>query len=95
MNLVTDSVANVTEPSSDEQLARRVKNFLQTKLVRGPLTIEVHRGEVLLRGRVGSFYHKQLLIHGAQRVAGVRRVIDDLNVIAQQVAERTLSLEPA
>jgi hypothetical protein len=95
MNLVEDGPLPVLESSLDEQLARRVRNFLETKLVRGPLALEVQGGQVTLRGCVRSFYHKQLLIHGAQRVAGVRRVIDELLVVDSQPSTRSVpALEP-
>jgi osmotically-inducible protein OsmY len=37
-------------------------------------------GVVTLRGRVYSFYEKQLSVHLAARVAGVRRLEDELLV---------------
>lgn len=73
-------VAPSLASDNDEQLVRRVRNFLHGNQVRGPLNVEARHGTVVLRGRVGSFYHRQLLVHGAQRVAGVRRVIDELDV---------------
>ena len=68
---------------SDSQLATRVRNFLLSKAMpgRGQLQVSADGGTVTLRGRVGSFYHKQLWIHGAQRVAGVNRVVDELDVL--------------
>lgn len=67
---------------SDTQLATRVRNALLSKVNpgRGQLEVVACGGIVTLRGRVGSFYHKQLWIHGAQRVGGVERVVDELEV---------------
>jgi osmotically-inducible protein OsmY len=78
------ALAPSTDLYSDQQLATRVKNFLLSKAMpgRGQLDVSAEGGVVTLRGRVGSFYHKQLWVHGAQRVAGVNRVIDELQVPA-------------
>jgi osmotically-inducible protein OsmY len=66
----------------NDHLATRVQNFLLSKVspARGGLNVIADGGVVTLRGSVGSFYHKQLCIHGAQRVAGVHRVVDELVV---------------
>ena len=71
-----------TSSSSDQDLAFRVRNFLAAKShgLRGNLDVIARSGTVTLCGMVGSFYQKQLWIHGAQRVAGVHRVIDNLEV---------------
>ena len=73
----------VREPSADEQLARRVLNFVSTKQLPGTATfrVDVSGGTVTLGGKVNSFYQKQLWIHGAQRVAGVIRVVDEIEVL--------------
>ena len=44
------------------------------------VSIEANRGQVTLRGRVKTFYEKQLCICSCQRVAGVIRLIDQLEV---------------
>lgn len=82
-------VAAVCESFPDRNLATRVRNFLLSKVMpgRGQLDVDASDGVVTLRGRVGSFYHKQLWIHGAQRVAGVHRVIDELDVMASAQAQ--------
>ena len=73
----------VVDFTEDELLARNVRNFVLGRIQ--PAThhvdVDADRGTVTLRGRVGSFYQKQLWLHGAQRVAGVRRVIDELDVV--------------
>jgi osmotically-inducible protein OsmY len=80
------SVALVREPSADEQLARRIRNFVSSKQLPGTATfrVDVDGGTVTLGGKVGSFYQKQLWIHGAQRVAGVIRVVDEIEVLPRR-----------
>ena len=70
------------ETSDDEQLARRVRNFILARVLPAANFVEVDAdgGIVTLTGRVGTFYQKQLWLNGAQRVAGVRRVVDDIEV---------------
>jgi osmotically-inducible protein OsmY len=82
MSLVVAPVPLAYESFSDAHLAARVRNVLLSKVNpgRGQLDVVAHGGVVTLRGRVGSFYHKQLWIHGAQRVVGVERVVDELDV---------------
>ena len=71
------------ETSDDEQLARRVRNFILARILPAANYVEVEAegGVVTLTGRVGTFYQKQLWLNGAQRVAGVRRVVDEIEVI--------------
>jgi len=73
----------VVEFTEDEVLAKNVRNFVLDRIQPATNHVEVdaHCGTVTLRGRVGSFYQKQLWLHGAQRVAGVRRVVDELDVV--------------
>lgn len=79
---MSQPVALAYDTFSDEQLAARVRNFLTSRLAgRTRLDIEADSGVITLRGQVGSFYQKQLCIHGAQRVAGVQRVVDELDVL--------------
>ena len=77
----------VVETSEDEQLARRVRNFILARILPAAnfVTVEADSGIVTLRGRVGTFYQKQLWLNGAQRVAGVLRVIDEIEVIPHRV----------
>jgi osmotically-inducible protein OsmY len=82
--MMTASSATLPTPadSEDEYLARKVRNFILSRIQPASNEVEVNAdsGTVILRGRVGSFYHKQLWLSGAQRVAGVRRVIDEIDV---------------
>jgi osmotically-inducible protein OsmY len=82
MSLAVASETLAYESFSDAHLAARARNTLLSKVNpgRGQLDVIAQGGVVTLRGRVSSFYHKQLWIHGAQRVAGVVRVVDELEV---------------
>lgn len=66
----------------DGELQRRVTNFLAGRHMPGlrKLTVEVADGTVTLFGRVASYYEKQLGVHCCQRVAGVMRVVDRVDV---------------
>ncbi|MBI3461681.1 MAG: BON domain-containing protein [Planctomycetes bacterium] len=78
------------ETQSDRELSRRIASYLVSRHVPGArwLEIESQGGVVTLRGIVRSFYQKQLCIHCCQRVAGVIRVQDDLQVaVPEDVAE--------
>ena len=67
---------------ADRDLERRVVNFLAERHVPGlrHIEVEAHNGIVTLRGRVHSFYEKQLCQAVCRRVAGVVRFIDDIDV---------------
>jgi hypothetical protein len=66
----------------DRDLERRVRLFLfgrgyaALRLV----TVNVTNGVVALRGRLPSFYMRQLAVECTKRVAGVRQMVDDLQV---------------
>lgn len=68
---------------ADLDLQRRVVNFLAGQHVPAlrALSVEANNGAVTLRGNVRSFFEKQLSHHSAKRVAGVQRVIDEVEVI--------------
>lgn len=78
---------DVARLMGDEDLERRVLNFLVNRHVPGVkrLEIEAHGGTLTLRGRVGSYYLKQLCGHCAQRVAGVIRLVNAIQVVAPDV----------
>jgi osmotically-inducible protein OsmY len=67
----------------DRELEQRIENFLRNQRIPGGRTIcaEANKGIVTLRGMVSSFYHRQLCTHACHRVAGVRRVIDEILVV--------------
>lgn len=73
----------------DDDLARRVKLYLtavRTEL--GKLNVWANSGTVQLAGPVGTFYARQLAISAAMRVAGVQRVIDDIDVPVERLPPR-------
>lgn len=70
----------------DRELERRVVGFLKARHVPSlrHLAVEANNGTVTLRGRVYSFYEKQLCQHCCQRVAGVVRLVDAVDVVTTQ-----------
>jgi len=68
---------------SDRDLERRVIGYLLGRHVPGlrHLAVEASNGVVTLRGRVHSFYEKQLSHHCCRRVAGVVQLVDAIDVI--------------
>jgi osmotically-inducible protein OsmY len=64
------------------ELKRRILNFLHQRHVPTlrSIHVDVDQGVVTMRGRVDSFYHKQLCLNCCQRVAGVVQVIDQIRV---------------
>lgn len=78
INLLNASSAD----STDRDLKRRVTTFLSTqhRPALRHLEVEVRKGTVTLRGRVATFYEKQLSGQLTRRVAGVLRLIDDVVV---------------
>jgi BON domain len=66
--------------SCDDELAQRVRMYLVHAGHRPVqvVDVEAHNGVVTLRGRVPSYYIRQLAISCAQRVAGVRAVNDQI-----------------
>jgi osmotically-inducible protein OsmY len=72
----------LTALQDDTDLERRVRIYLASQsrpALRG-VEVQVTDGTVTLRGLVSSFYEKQLSVHLAARVAGVRRLEDELLV---------------
>jgi osmotically-inducible protein OsmY len=67
---------------SDRDLERRVSNFLAARNLPTlrRLQVAADRGTVTLRGRVHSFYEKQLCQHACRRVAGVISMVDAIDV---------------
>jgi len=85
MMIAMNSPSAIHDISEDEHLARTVRNFVLPRVhpTSNQIHVEAHRGTVTLTGRVGSFYYKQLWLSGAQRVAGVRRVVDEIEVVSR------------
>ena len=69
--------------AADLDLQRRVANFLVGRQMPGlrNLKVEAHDGVVTLRGRVYTFYEKQLCNQCCRRVAGVLELINSVDVL--------------
>jgi hypothetical protein len=67
---------------ADLDLQRRVKAFLadQSRYALRLLEVEARDGTITLRGFLSTFHEKQLAVHLALRVAGVRRLLDEIVV---------------
>lgn len=78
MQALTETIS----ADADRDLERRVSNYLAGRHVPGlrHLEVEAHNGTVTLRGRVYSFYEKQMCQEFCRRVAGVVRYIDAVDV---------------
>lgn len=68
--------------TQDQDLKRRVISFLAGRYLPSlrQLQVDVEEGTVTIRGQVASFYEKQVAIHSCQRVAGVRKLVDAVDV---------------
>jgi osmotically-inducible protein OsmY len=68
--------------SADQELARRVQNYLWGRQVPSlrRVAVESNQGVVTLRGQVRSFYEKQLCHQSCRRVAGVIGLVDEIDV---------------
>jgi osmotically-inducible protein OsmY len=78
------TAASLALPAADERLAQMVSLAIRQ---RGPrsareLTVLAHQSVVTLRGKARSFYERQLLLHAARRVPGVRQIVDEIEVLA-------------
>lgn len=69
-----------TDPDAD--LKRRVRQYLHDRHMPGlrRLSIDAQGGVVTVRGKVRTFYERQLCQHICRRVAGVLRVVDEVEV---------------
>lgn len=78
---------------SDDDLRQRVARFLSSRHFPAfrKIQVDVEHGTVTLRGRVCSFYEKQVALTTCQRVAGVLTLIDD---IAVKGAEGKIPVKP-
>lgn len=69
-------------PAADAALRQDIINYLsgpEFPTLQG-VTIDVVDGTVTLRGRVGSYYTKQVLVHACRCMKRVTEVIDRLHV---------------
>ncbi|HEX7377978.1 MAG TPA: BON domain-containing protein [Pirellulales bacterium] len=88
MQAITETVSQ----TKDRDLERRVVNFLHDRHVPGlrRLAVEADNGAVTVRGRVSSFYEKQLCQAVCRRVAGVVGYIDEIDVVYTNRRQRAL-----
>ena len=72
--------AEQAEKSSE--LVRRIENYLfqRNPQIVDTVRVAVDGDDVVLSGNVTSFHHRQLCIHTCQRVAGVIRIVDRIEV---------------
>lgn len=77
----------VYSPETDRDLERRVIQFLLSKHRPGLRQLEVsaQQGTVVVRGTVRSFYEKQMCHDICRRVAGVIRLVDEIEVGADEL----------
>lgn len=85
------STANTAEGSEeprldrslDDDLERRVRIYLGARFhpALNRLCVSARGGCVALSGTVNSFYEKQLALSTCRRVAGVRNVVDRMQVV--------------
>ena len=68
--------------NADRDLERRVADYLAERSVPAlrRVAVEAREGQVTLRGRVGSFYEKQLLLNCFHAVPGVLGIVDNVDV---------------
>lgn len=74
--------AESDRPETDRVIALKVAHALaalQVPILR-TLEVSVHEGHVTLRGRVRTYYERQLANAHARRTAGVRSVRGDISV---------------
>jgi osmotically-inducible protein OsmY len=76
------AITETISEQADRDLERRVTNYLAGRHVPGlrHLEVEAHNGTVTLKGRVYSYYEKQLCQAVCRRVAGVVAYIDAIDV---------------
>ena len=74
---------NVVE-HADGELERQLLSFLFERQIPAlrRISVAVSNGIVTLKGRVQSFYERQLCLSCCRRVAGVRQLVDQIEVAA-------------
>ena len=75
-------MVTIVKTNENRDLERRITNFLSNRHVSSlrQLRIEANSGVVTIRGQVKSFYEKQLGQTLARHVAGVLRIVDEVEV---------------
>jgi len=74
--------ADQSRLKEDRELELRVCNYLAERLVPAlrRVAVEARQGRVTFRGRVGSFYEKQLMLNCFHAVPGVESIEDHVCV---------------
>jgi osmotically-inducible protein OsmY len=69
-------------PTTQESLATRITSAMQEHphLRQRNLRFEANEGNVVLRGTVRSYYHKQMAQEALRRLEGVERIENHLEV---------------
>jgi osmotically-inducible protein OsmY len=74
---------------ADEELERRVENFLRARGVHSDsVEVKARDGVVILRGSVRSTREWEVLLETCRRVAGALHVIDELSVVGRRAIPR-------
>lgn len=66
------------------EIAQKAESCLQMQTV-DKVSCEYDRGVLVLRGRSRSFYEKQIAQESVKGIAGVDRVVNKIEVIAEPV----------
>lgn len=68
--------------NDDHDLKRRVCDYLSERSVPAlrRVAVEARQGQITFRGRVGTFYEKQLLLNCYHAVPGVVCIVDHVAV---------------
>lgn len=72
----------------DQDVHCRVESYLESRHFPGfkDLQIDVHEGIVTLSGKVDNFHERQIAVNSCRRVAGVIRLIDEIEVGLEDTA---------
>lgn len=82
--------ARPSADATDAHLARQVRLFLSANRAScSRISVRVEEGTVRLSGSVRSFFLRQTAIALAKQLAGVRYVVDDLEVDLEEIGARS------
>ena len=67
---------------NEKQLEKKIENYLfqLSPQLNRTIKVECIGNTVMLSGRVNSYYQRQLCLNTCQRVAGVVKIIDEIEV---------------
>ena len=77
-------IAGIAPSVADFELQRRILNYLASRsyLSFRLIDVQVRDGIVTLTGQLTSFYEKQVAQESCRRVAGVRSIVNEIEVVA-------------